>query len=113
MTTPDFVLQLQRELDWRFDEIVRLKNLLTREPDATARDDLRKSLVVILYSHFEGFCVFALEHYVEEVNQAGLPCADAHPSIVAGAWDPIFNAMQHGDAKCRVFLTPLPHDAAL
>jgi hypothetical protein len=53
MTTVDFVLQLQRELDWRFDEVARLKNLLTREPDSVARDDLRKSLVVVLYSHFE------------------------------------------------------------
>jgi hypothetical protein len=113
MTTADFVLQLQRELDWRFDEIVSIKNLLTREPTAAARDNLRKSLVVVLYSHFEGFCVFALEHYVEEVNQVMLPCADAHPAIVAGAWDPVFNAMQHGDEKCRVFLKPLPNDAAL
>lgn len=113
MTTHDFVLQLQREFDWRLDQVVRLKNLLTREPDVVARDDLRKSLVLILYSHFEGFCVFALEHYVEEVNQAQLPCSDAHPAIVAGAWDPVFNAMQHGDAKCRVFLKPLPNDPDL
>jgi hypothetical protein len=59
MDNSDFLAELCRAYDWRFDEVRRLKNLIEREPPV-ARDELRKSLLLVLYSHFEGFCVFSL-----------------------------------------------------
>ncbi len=113
MTSADFVDELYRELEWRSDELLQLRNLLTHESDLIERDRLRKSLVVLLYAHFEGFCSFALEHYLSAVNQAGIGCREAVPSIVAGSWEMLFNAMEHGDQKCRIFQKTLPNDPRL
>jgi hypothetical protein len=112
MTSADFVAELHREHDWRFDEVRRFKNLIECE-QPPVRDELRKSLVVILYAHFEGFCVFALQHYLTAVNSLRMPCREVSPALVAGAWERVFNAMEHGDQKCRVFRQPLPNDIRL
>jgi hypothetical protein len=113
MNTDDFVAELFREHDWRFDEVRRLKNLLSGDRDPLGRDELRKSLVVVLYAHFEGFCVFALEHYLIAVNQEKIDCRDANPAVLAGAWNGVFGAMESGDQKCRIFSQPLPNDQKL
>ncbi|MEQ1903385.1 MAG: MAE_28990/MAE_18760 family HEPN-like nuclease [Pirellulaceae bacterium] len=113
MNEADFVAELDRELEWRSAEVRRLRNLITNDNDELARDELRKALVVLLYSHFEGFCVFALQHYRLAVNQEKMSCGVAIPAIVAGAWDQVFTAMQTGDEKCKVFLKVLPDDTKL
>lgn len=113
MTSDDFLAELYRVYDRHFDEVRRLKNLFAGEADPGLRDEYRKSLVVVLYAHFEGFCVFALQHYLIAINQAGITCGQAISAILAGAWEPVFNAMEHGDQKCRVFTRPLPNDAGL
>jgi len=113
MTPDDFSEELYRDFDWRWDELRRLNNLLSLEPNEEEREGLRKSLVIVLYAHFEGFCVFALEHYLAEVNHAKVRCSEAQSSVVAGSWEKLFNAMEHGDAKCRIFIKPLPSDEKL
>ncbi|HEY1748739.1 MAG TPA: MAE_28990/MAE_18760 family HEPN-like nuclease [Xanthobacteraceae bacterium] len=113
MTPTDFVEQLYRDFDWRFNEVRRLQNIITREGEEAARDELRKSLIVVLYAHFEGFCVFSLEHYLTAMNQASITCGSAAPAIIAGAFERVFNAMEHGDQKCKVFSKSLPNDAGL
>ncbi len=113
MTTANFVAELYRELEWRLDEIQQLKNMIAYEPGSDARDGLRKSVLVVLYAHFEGFCVFAMQHYLAAVNKAGLRCREAVSAVLAGAWEPVFNAMEHGDQKSRVFRHSLPNDARL
>jgi RiboL-PSP-HEPN len=113
MTTDDFVAELFQELDWRLDEIQKLKNLFGHELDRPRRDDLRKALVVVLYAHFEGFCAFALAHYLNGVNQAKLECRQAVPAILAGSWERVFNAMEHGDQKSEIFRKSLPADSRL
>jgi hypothetical protein len=112
MNNADFVDELHREYDWRFDEVRRLKNLIESEKPS-ARDELRKSLVVVLYAHFEGYCVFALQHYLAAVNAARILCRDTTPALVAGAWERVFRAMEHADQKCKVFRQSLPNDVRL
>jgi hypothetical protein len=113
MKVSGFSDELYREFDWRFDEIRRLQNLITQDRNRDDRDELRKSLIVVLYAHFEGFCVFALEHYLASLNSFRLSCRNAASSIVAGAWELLFNAMEHGDEKCKLFTRPLPNDPYL
>jgi hypothetical protein len=113
MTTQDFESELFRGYDWHFDEVRRLKNLIAPVADPFDQDEYRKSLVVVLYAHFEGFCVFALQHYLLAVNRARIDCKSAVPAILAGSWEPVFNAMEHGDQKCRIFNRPLPNDERL
>lgn len=112
MNSVDFESELYREYDWRFDEVQRLKNLIEREPPAS-RDDFRKSLLLILYSHFEGYCVFSLQHYLASINRLHMPCRAVSVALVAGAWEKLFNAMDHGDQKCKMFRQSLPNDPRL
>jgi hypothetical protein len=112
MTNADFVAELHRAFDWRFDEVRSLKNVIESQPLA-AREDLRKSLVLVLYAHFEGFCVFALQHYLAALNQIKLPCRSMTAAVVAGSWERLFIAMEHGTQKCEIFRQTLPDDAGL
>src|SRR5579872_6160631 len=112
MNKSDFVAELYREFDWRFDEVRNLKNLIEREQLA-ARDDFRKSLVLVLYAHFEGYCVFSLQHYLTSINRLHLPCRTVSVALVAGAWERVFNAMDRGDQKSKVFRKKLPNDLRL
>ena len=107
MTSEDFRGELYREHEWRFDEVRALKNAIAREP-RESRDNLRKSIVILLYAHFEGFCIFALQHYLNALNQLRLPCHLVIPAVIAGAWDRVFNAMEHGDQKSQIFRQALP-----
>jgi hypothetical protein len=112
MDNSDFLAELCRAYDWRFDEVRRLKNLIEREPPV-ARDELRKSLLLVLYSHFEGFCVFSLQHYLTAINSLRVPCRAVSAALVAGAWDRLFGALERGDQKCKVFKQTLPNDVGL
>lgn len=112
MTTSDFTAQLDGELAWRTAEVNALKGAIALAP-AASQDDLRKSLILVLYSHLEGFCVFALRHYVEAINDASIVCGDASPAVLAGAWEELFQAVLHGDKKCEVFGQRLPDDRGL
>lgn len=113
MNHADFLAELNSEWDWREAEIRRLRNLISLENDEVLRDEFRKALIVVLYAHFEGFCVFALQHYRLAVNGARLNCGDVIPAILAGAWEPVFVAMQTGDEKCKVLRQLLPNDSRL
>ena len=113
MTQNDFSAELYHGYNWHFDEVRRLKNLFTHVDNEDLQSEFRKSLVVVLYAHFEGFCVFALQHYLTAVNGTGIPCGSVVSAILAGSWEQLFNAMEHGDQKCRIFHRPLPNDPAL
>lgn len=68
MTPDEFRAELEEELRWRQEELAFFKNQLgdiVLESDA---DRYRKSLVLILYSHFEGYVKIALQTYIEYLN---------------------------------------------
>lgn len=113
MTTHDFVSELVLDWQWRSDEIRLLRNAASAPPDEDVRAVLRRSLIVVLYSHFEGFSVFALSHYLTAVNRQKMRCREAVAQIVAASWEGLFHAMESGDEKCKVFQKALPQDAKL
>ena len=113
MTPDDFEFQLHHEFDWRWNELILLKNTINSVRSESDQCNLRKSLVLTLYSHFEGFCIFSLGHYLLAVNAEQISCKNAVSSIVAGSWELVFRAMETGDEKCRIFSAPLPHDQKL
>ncbi len=54
--------EIENEQSWRFDEIRFFQNRLAEIKSEEDREKYRKALVLILYSHFEGFCKFAFLH---------------------------------------------------
>ena len=105
--------ELESEQTWRQDEIRFLRNQLASFSNARQKMQFRRSLVVMLYAHYEGYCKFALERYVKAINAARLTCADATPAVVAGTWHQLFTAVESGDRKAKIFKSTLSHDERL
>ena len=93
MTPDEFRAELEEELRWRQEELVFFKNQLSNIESEIDADRYRKSLVLILYSHFEGYVKIALQTYIKYIRE--------------------FLAYENLDRKCSVFKTELPDDTAL
>jgi hypothetical protein len=60
----DWANQIEENLDWRQGELASIKILLsTIDRESVRYKALLRSLVVLLYAHYEGFCKFAWELY--------------------------------------------------
>jgi MAE_28990/MAE_18760-like HEPN len=77
------------------------------------KNTYRRSLVVMLYAHYEGFCKAALLQYVRAVNAANLRCGEAISAIVASCWMNIFKEIENAATKSRIFRALLPDDTQL
>lgn len=105
--------EMEEELTWRQREIVFLKNVMvgiTKEED---KERYRKSLIVMLYAHFEGFCKTCLLIYVKAINDLNLTRKEANDSLVASSMEGIFNGYDNLDKKCKIFKRELPNDTDL
>ncbi|NKC10766.1 MAG: hypothetical protein GKR94_00730 [Gammaproteobacteria bacterium] len=100
--------ELEQELTWRIDEMRFLKNRIADISSNSQKMRYRKSLVVMLYAHYEGFFKFALLLYVRCINNEKIKCGEATSAIVAGSWHELFNAVESGDRKEKVFNNQLP-----
>lgn len=113
MTPDEFRAELEEELRWRQEELAFFKNQLgdiVLESDA---DRYRKSLVLILYSHFEGYVKIALQTYIEYLNSLCVLQKDVVPALAASGMHKEFIAYENLDRKCAIFKTALPEDTAL
>jgi hypothetical protein len=113
VTTLDIRVELEDEQTWRRDEIRFLRNQIANMQSDAERDTYRRSLVVMLYAHYEGFCKAALLQYVRAVNAANLRCEEAVSAIVATSWMDVFKEIENADVKSRVFRALLPDDTQL
>lgn len=67
MELDDFRAQLENDLVWRRSELSVLKSVARTAPDQTTQDTVVKTLILMLYASFEGFCKFGLKLYLEYV----------------------------------------------
>ncbi len=104
--------ELEFERTWRLDELRLLENGLAGMTTDDDKRRYRKTLVVMLYSHFEGFCRIALLVYVKAINRAEFVCHDVNDALAASSLTPLFNAVISG-SKHRLFKLHLPDDTAL
>lgn len=62
--------QIEQELDWRESELISLKLLVaTTQKNSVRYEALLRSLLVMLYAHYEGFCKFAWEAYLDAIKR--------------------------------------------
>lgn len=113
METPEFRAQLETELEWRDAELRFFNNLCEALRDETERERFRRAMVLLLYSHFEGYCKFALLLYVSAINQAAINCQQATSSIAAAALHDIFLKLRDGTGRAPEFRNVLPEDTKL
>lgn len=113
MTANDLRTELEVELAWRQEDLAFFKNQLNNISDEIEKDKYRKSLVLILYSHMEGYIKIALQTYIKYINAQNLPRKDVVSGLMAASMNPEFNAYDNLDRKCNIFRRELPEDSSL
>lgn len=113
MKLADIRGQLEAELTWRQDEMRLLRNQLSNMDKEDEKKRFRKALVVMLYSHYEGFCKMAFLIYTNAINQEKILCSSANDFIVTLSFADIFRALEIPDAQCKIFKPKLPDDTKL
>ena len=109
MTADEFRAQLESELMWRQEDIAFFKNRLN-DIEEDNKDRYRKSLVLILYSHFEGFVKISFQIYIGYINSCNLKRKEVVTELQASSLQHEFNAYDNLDRKCEVFRRALPED---
>lgn len=115
MTFVDLRKQLELELEWREKEVKLLYNLLSRAKDEDDRKACGKALLVMLYSHFEGFCNIAFSIYIdilnaEKINGENIKCSQVNKNIAAISLDEIFKAIKDPNVNCSFFAGSAPNE---
>ena len=105
--------ELEEEYTWRYQELVFLENLEANIESDTSRKKYRKSLIVMLYSHFEGFCKFAFTYYITSINDQQCIRSTLKPPLIAASMNNEFTAYDDLDRKCKIFKRTLPDDTKL
>lgn len=113
MTKEELRTAMETELEWRQEELAFLKNQLSNIQDENQQNKYRKSLVLMLYSHFEGFVKICLLSYIQYVNSLKLKREDFNERLIASSMNREFNAYDNNDEKCHIFKEELPEDRRL
>ncbi len=90
-----------------------MKNQLSNIDGGLLQDKYRKSLVLMLYSHFEGFVKICLLSYIQYVNSLHLKRECFNERLIASSMNREFNAFDNNDEKCSIFKKKLPEDKRL
>jgi hypothetical protein len=105
----DLRKQLELEMEWRQKEIRLLHNQLSSITDEDERKSYCKSLVVMLYSHFEGFFKAAMSIYIDKINEKNFLCNKVSNYIAAASLIDIFKALNDSGKPCSFFSVTHPN----
>lgn len=104
--------QIEQDQTWRTDEIRFFDNQVAKVAIAE-QDKFRRANVLLLYSHYEGFCKFTFTVYVNTLNAEQIKGSDANFSLVALSLDSIFKVLRNPQIKSPEFKRALPDDRKL
>ncbi|MEH1932803.1 MAG: MAE_28990/MAE_18760 family HEPN-like nuclease [Nostoc sp.] len=69
----NWYVELDKDLNWREAELASLKvQLITTTKGTVAHKVLLRAMWALLYAHYEGFCKFAWDLYLDELQKAGV-----------------------------------------
>ncbi len=105
--------QLESDQKWREDEIRFFQNQGTRLISKDGQNQFRRALILFLYAHFEGFCKFSFQLYIDTINQEGIVCGEATSAIAAASLSDLFRALRNPEKKSDIFRKDLPDDTKL
>lgn len=105
----EFRSDMEESLSWRINEIVMLKNLL-REDNKVP---VVKTLIVMLYAHFEGFFKDCLECYIKYINSTELTLDKFSDSIITASLNREYAAFENMNRKCKELISVPPAEEFL
>ncbi|GIO70069.1 MAE_28990/MAE_18760 family HEPN-like nuclease [Paenibacillus sp. FSL M7-1455] len=113
MDLADIIAQIEEELTWRTEELRFLTNQLSNMTDEQDKKKYRKSLVVMLYSYYEGFCKAAFQIYVNTINKSNLTRDSVNEYITTASLNEVFLTYHNESKKSPYFNKELPDDSKL
>ena len=112
MTADELRAALEADMAWRQEDLAFFKNQLNNISEDD-KDRYRKSLVLILYSHMEGFVKTSLQTYIQYINSLHLSRKDVTTGLMVAGMQKEFSSYENLDRKCEVFRRELPEDTQL
>ena len=111
---------IDNEYTWRFHEIVSMKTEIQSMKDSNKiLFPMVRSLVMLSYSHWEGFVKYATKYFFMYLSSLGLDLSQTHPALVASSLNYALSNKGKAEAN-RIILEILtnnhykphyPHDA--
>lgn len=103
---------LERDIDWRFEElaVLRLWVSATTPKSVASRAGLR-ALWAMLYAHYEGFCKFALDLYLDYLEKQRIIRTQLREEIAAYSLEAVFRTLRGNmsrESLWKFFKTELP-----
>jgi MAE_28990/MAE_18760-like HEPN len=75
--------EIENDLDWRWSELASIKIQIVKADKGSVRyEALLRALVVLLYAHYEGFCKFSWDLYLDSLEKQRLKRKDCDDRIV-------------------------------
>ncbi len=105
--------ELEDDFQWREAELATFKVLIMRADEGTARHKaLLRALWVMLYAHYEGYCKFVLQTYLDALMQRKLPRIDYKDPIIAFSMQGKFRHLSDNlsNDNCVRFIQQFPVD---
>lgn len=103
MTKDELRELLENELLWRFEEINFFKKQLMNMNSEDEENKYRKSMVLILYSHLEGFIKQALLNYAQYLNHLEKKRQEFDYPLIATSMNAEFKAYDNKNSKSPLF----------
>ena len=114
MTEEELRESLENELAWRLEEMSFFKNILEDIERKNEKDKYRKSLVLLLYSHLEGFIKFSLLNYAQYLNALQRKRKEFDYTLIATSMDKEFKAYENRNSKSPLFKnSKIPSDSSI
>lgn len=114
MTKDELRELLEDELLWRFEEINFFKKQLENLDEDDEKKKYRKSMVLILYSHLEGFIKSALINYAQYLNGLRKKREEFDFALIATSMHKEFKAYENKNSRSPLFNNKrIPSDDAI
>lgn len=110
MTVPPLDRQLEHDLSWREAELAVLKKqVIEAQRDSLRHGALLRALWMMLYAHYEGFCKFAFDSYLEAITRRRPKRLAVKDEIAAFSLRKRFKGLggNLSNEMCTLFLTEL------
>lgn len=92
--------QLEQDLNWRESELASFKVLVVDASPGTVREQaLLRALWMMLYAHYEGFCKFAWDTFIDHLQGSRALRCDCVESIAIFSLTKIFKDLRNYDPR--------------
>lgn len=104
--------ELEGDWNWRFSELKKLANVYNTT-DESNKIIIRKSQILLLYSHFEGYSKFVFLYYILTINEHKLKIRELNATLKAASMHDIFKEYENTNKKGSYFRKELPDNNKL